>query len=89
MMNFNLKKLFPYIFMSTKIKIKITLILFPKLQILGCYNSIPLKMNLVLEIWKTVIKEMKTLSIDLFHLIEKPHPLSVTPVFQHTLIILL
>jgi hypothetical protein len=31
----------------------------------------PLKMNLVLEILKTVIEEMKTLSIDLLHLIQE------------------
>ena len=36
--------------MSTKIPNKIILALFPKIQILGCYNSTPLKMNLVLEI---------------------------------------
>ena len=42
---------------------------FGKLQILGCYNSTPLKMNLVLEIRKMVTKKMwilLTLNILLF-----------------------
>jgi hypothetical protein len=33
---------------------------------LGCYNSTPLKRNLVLEIWKTVIKEMYILRLWIF-----------------------
>jgi hypothetical protein len=56
--------------MSTKYIIISIYLYFKKRQILGYYNSTPLKMNLVLEIRKTVIEEMKTLSIDL-HLIQK------------------
>ena len=44
--------------MSTKIQNYLNLHLFPKEQILGCYNSTPLKMNLVLEIQTTVINEI-------------------------------
>ena len=38
--------------MCTKIRISIILTLFQKGQFLGCYNSTPLKMNLILEIRK-------------------------------------
>jgi hypothetical protein len=38
----------------------IILALFQKRQILGCYNSTTLKMNLVLEIRKMMIKEIVT-----------------------------
>jgi hypothetical protein len=41
------------------------------MQILGVTNSTPLKMNLVLEIRKMVVKEMKTLTIALLHLIQE------------------
>jgi hypothetical protein len=60
MINFNLikKYYFPYIFMSTEIQNWINFHLFWKEQILGYYNSTLLKMNLVLEIQKTVIKEI-------------------------------
>ena len=52
MINFNLKKniIFP-IFHGHKNTQFNNLSYFGKLQILGCYNSTPLKMNLVLEIW--------------------------------------
>jgi len=51
MVNFNLKKniIFP-IFHGYKNTQVNNLSYFGKLQILGCYNSTPLKMNLVLEI---------------------------------------
>ena len=51
MVNFNLKKniIFP-IFHGHKNTQVNNLSYFGKLQILGCYNSTPLKMNLVLEI---------------------------------------
>ena len=49
--------------MSTKIQNYLNLHLFQKEQILGCYNSTPLKMNLVPEIWKTVIKEIQILHL--------------------------
>ena len=57
MMNFNLVIfLFFYVFMSTKIQNYLNLHLFPKEQILGCYNSTLLKINLVPEIRKTSTK---------------------------------
>ena len=44
--------------MSTKYVTKSFHLYFKKKQILGCYNSTPLKMNLVLEIQTMVIKEI-------------------------------
>ena len=49
--------------MSTKIHKLIILNLFSKLKFLGCYNSTPLKMNLVLEIQKMVITEIQILCL--------------------------
>ena len=54
---FNLMKFFILsYFMCTKIPTQIFLALFSKIQILGCYNSTLLKMNLVPEIRKTLTK---------------------------------
>ena len=52
--------------MSIKIQNEIILALFQEKQILGCYNSTPLKMNLVLEIWKMVVKEIGILYLWIF-----------------------
>ena len=49
--------------MSIKIQNEIILALFQEKQILWCYNSTPLKMNLVLEIRKMVIKEIQILRL--------------------------
>ena len=49
--------------MSTKYVTKSFHLYFKKKQILGCYNSTPLKMNLVLKIRMMVIKEMQILRI--------------------------
>ena len=57
--------------MSTKIQNYFNLHLFQKEQIFGCYNSTPLKMNLVLEIQKMVIQTLEcTLPLDLLHFLE-------------------
>jgi hypothetical protein len=68
--NFNSKKniIFPIFHGHKNTQFNI-LSYFGKLQILGCYNSTPLKMNLVLEIRKMVTKKMwilLTLNILLF-----------------------
>ena len=57
MMNFNLMKniIFPMFHEHENTKLN-HLTLFQKEQILGCYNSTPLKMNLVPEIRKTLTK---------------------------------
>ena len=59
MMNFNLTKnvIFPMFHEHNNSKLDL-FALFQKNQILGSYNSTPLKMNLVLEIRKMVIKEI-------------------------------
>ena len=60
---FLIKLLFPKFKFPQNAKL-ITFSYFKNMQNLGCYNSTPLKMNLVLEIRETSTKDRDTPSLD-------------------------